>query len=438
MKIDEQTLYDLDIFSKNHKDKCIFDFFNKASTNGGSAKIKHHFINPKNSMNEIISTQEILKYYIERIDRWELNIFKSICDNIEKYLLITIIPITGNSFIKVLVESISYKKYFSELSSGVELIRLFLNNVKLIISTSNHLPDSLKSKFESAHKLFKNPKIESLVKRNHKRLHFVNVLKYDKLFRVTLCKDLENLLNLIYEIDAYLGMAKSMVEYNLVFPKFVESSLPQLNIQNLYHIFLKDSIKNNISLDNNSNFLFLTGPNMSGKTTFMKACALAVYLSHIGLGVPASKMQLSSFDLLFSSINTEDNIRIGYSYYYSEVKRIKEIAILLNKNQKALVVFDEMFKGTNVHDAYEASKLVLSGFSEWPESIFILSSHLVELEKEMSGFSNFGFKYFEAKIENGKPEYSYKLKDGVSHERHGVLILEQEKVLELLKRTLTK
>ncbi len=211
-----------------------------------------------------------------------------------------------------------------------------------------------------------------------------------------------------------------------------ESNLPLLDIENLYHPLLKAPTPVSIQFVPERNLLFLTGPNMSGKTTFIKSIGIAVYLAQLGLAVPAARMTLSPFDFLITNIKTEDDIRFGYSYFFSEVKRVKTIAELVRSDQKGLVISDELFKGTNIHDAYEASRSVIQGFSRWKNSLFILSSHLVELQSDIEPLGNILFKYFEVTIKDGIPEYSYRLKDGVSMQRLGLFILEQERIMELL------
>jgi DNA mismatch repair ATPase MutS len=171
---------------------------------------------------------------------------------------------------------------------------------------------------------------------------------------------------------------------------------------------------------------------MSGKSTYIKACGIAVYLAHIGMGVPAAEMEFTPFDVIYTSIYPEDNIQQGYSYFYSEVMRVKTIALKLKAGLRALVIFDELFRGTNVKDAYDSSLLVISGFSNWDTSFFILSSHLTELEAQCSVLPGIVFRCFDSAIIDGKPHYGYRLLDGINHEHHGILILYNEGIPDLL------
>ena len=109
---------------------------------------------------------------------------------------------------------------------------------------------------------------------------------------------------------------------------------------------------------------------MAGKSTFLKSVSLTVYLAHIGFPVPAKSCEISIFNGLFTTINLSDDIQQGYSHYYSEVKRIKDMALNLNSHKKLFIIFDELFRGTNVKDAYEASLLITKVFFEIKELTF--------------------------------------------------------------------
>ena len=93
---------------------------------------------------------------------------------------------------------------------------------------------------------------------------------------------------------------------------------------------------------------------MAGKSTYMKAFGVAVYLAHCGFPVPASRMELSPFRGLFTTINLSDNLSLGYSHYYNEVARVKYVVEQVRDLEDVVVVFDELFRGTfearGVHD----------------------------------------------------------------------------------------
>jgi DNA mismatch repair ATPase MutS len=160
----------------------------------------------------------------------------------------------------------------------------------------------------------------------------------------------------------------------------------------------------------------------------------AVYLAHVGMGVPAQSMQLSVFDGLLSNIQVQDNIVKGESYFYNEVQRIKNTVLKITDGRKWLVLIDELFKGTNIQDAMHCSSTVIKGLLKIKNSLFILSTHLYEIGDELKVFPNISFRYFETTATAEQLQFSYQLKEGISNDRFGYLILKKEKVVELLEK----
>jgi DNA mismatch repair protein MutS len=91
-----------------------------------------------------------------------------------------------------------------------------------------------------------------------------------------------------------------------------------------------------------------------------------------------------------------------------------------------------LFRGTNVKDAYDASAMIISGFTRWQKSAFILSSHLWELWENIKVYPNIKDLFFESEIRNGAPVFTYQLISGVSNMRLGLKIIENEKIMDLL------
>jgi DNA mismatch repair ATPase MutS len=241
------------------------------------------------------------------------------------------------------------------------------------------------------------------------------------------------LVDIYSQLDAWYGMAVAVNELKLSFPVFISSNEPVLKAKNLYHILLHEPVAYDVELNQNHNFIFLTGANMAGKSTFIKAVGSAVFLAHIGMGVPAESLHLSLFDGLLSNINVVDNIVKGESYFYNEVQRIKNTILKVNDGRKWLILIDELFKGTNVEDAMKCSTVVIEGLIKIKRSLFILSTHLYQIGENLKGYPNIDFKYFETEVTDGNLIFNYQLKDGVSNDRLGYLILKKEKVIELLE-----
>ncbi|MBX5439453.1 MAG: DNA mismatch repair protein MutS, partial [Thermoflavifilum sp.] len=155
--------------------------------------------------------------------------------------------------------------------------------------------------------------------------------------------------------------------------------------------------------------------------------------AHIGMGVPANEMQLSLFDGMLTNIHVDDDIIHGKSYFYNEVHRIKNTIEKIQYRKHWLVLIDELFKGTNVDDARNCSVAVIRGLSSVRDSLFILSTHLYEIAEQLKSQPNIQFRYFEVQMQEGQFHFNYHLREGISNDRLGYLILKQEKVLDLLE-----
>jgi DNA mismatch repair ATPase MutS len=260
------------------------------------------------------------------------------------------------------------------------------------------------------------------------------ILIYANFIRFRFKKGITELIDLYSKLDAYLSLAKAGEKYRFQFPTFIESKEPFFESDGLYHFMLAKPIDYSIGLSKKENFLFLTGANMAGKSTFIKAVGIAIYLAHLGMGVPASSMQLSFFDGIISNIQVTDNIAKGESFFFNEVQRIKNTIERINDGKKWLILIDELFKGTNQQDAVKCSTIVIEGLRKMQNGLFILSTHLYEIGAPLQQYSNIQFRYFETAVQDDQLRFSYQLKNGVSNDRLGYLILKREGVVGLLDK----
>ncbi len=142
--------------------------------------------------------------------------------------------------------------------------------------------------------------------------------------------------------------------------------------------------------------------------------------------VPAKNLKISIFDGLFTTINLTDNLNLGYSHFYSEVKRVKDIVLKINSQKNLIVIFDELFRGTNVKDAYDASLIIISTLAKIQDNLFFISTHLLEVAENLDNKDSIMFNCFESELINQKPLYDFKIKEGISKERIGMLIIKNE------------
>jgi DNA mismatch repair ATPase MutS len=293
-------------------------------------------------------------------------------------------------------------------------------------------PDLLEQQFIFIADSIRNTELRRIIGFNtKKKITAMNRERFDYIFRSCEYEKLKDILEIVYQIDAYRAVAETMTELGLVFPDISESK--EIEITGLYHPFMKDAVTNDVRISEDGNLLFVTGANMAGKSTFLKAFGVAVYMAHLGFPVAAASMRTGVFNGLFSTINIADNLNKGYSHFYSEVLRVKTVADKINRTGNLVVIFDELFRGTNVKDAHDATLAIISAFAKVKGSVFLVSSHIMEVANHLSTVRNIRFGYFHTSIDGKTPVHSYRLRKGVTEERLGMLIIENEKIIEIIE-----
>ena len=261
-----------------------------------------------------------------------------------------------------------------------------------------------------------------------------DTLRYAYFFKGRFKHECFELMDTYSLLDAWYSMAMATSTLGLAFPEISNGDTPYIEAEQLYHLMLPTPVAYDVELKKDKNFLFLTGANMAGKSTYIKAVGIAVFLAHLGMGVPAKRLQMSLFDGLLSNIQVVDNISKGESYFFNEVQRIRNTVLKISNGKKWLVLIDELFKGTNVQDAMKCSDAVVRGLIKISNAIFILSTHLYEIGEDLKQYPNIVFRYFETFAKDDELEFSYVLKEGISNDRLGYLILKREGVVDMLER----
>jgi hypothetical protein len=268
---------------------------------------------------------------------------------------------------------------------------------------------------------------------NNDNISFVRQIQSTHILGNIFYERMLGLLKMLYELDVYMAVGKvsRMNKFSYAVAMPVEDQM--LRISNCRYPVLKNAKGNDIRLDRSNNVLFITGANMAGKSTLMKSIGVAVYLAHMGFPVAADRMEFSIKDGIFSSINLPDDISQSLSHFYAEVLRVKTVAEEVSRSKNLLVIFDELFKGTNVKDAFDATLAVTQAFAEYDNCSFVISTHILEVAAELKqSHQNIQFSFMPT-IMNGKiPSYTYKLQEGVSADRHGMMIIENEGILAML------
>ncbi len=436
MEIDKTTLADLVIFDKE-EEFSIFNKINFTTTSRGKEQLKKNISFPLPNIESIKSTQKTLLYILAKKEKWPIVISNGTILMVERFFESNINPIPSKP---TTLSTFSYKLLNSHDYSLVKYsVRHCFDFIKgmqqaIVVFLEQDTPQLLKKQLEDAKKML-DKEVFKIIAENKTvgDVKPIQMLELGHFIRYKYKRNMLDLLNVFGKLDAWYGMAIAVENYKLCMPTFIEDTMPSLEAKSLFHLMLHDPVSYNVQLNQSTNFLFLTGANMAGKSTFIKACGTAVYLAHTGMGVPAQQMQLSFFDGILSNINVIDNIAKGESYFFNEVQRIKATVQKVSDGKKWLILIDELFKGTNVQDAMKCSSTVIEGLLKIKNSIFILSTHLYEIGDELKKHPNIAFNYFETAVKNDQLSFSYQLKEGISNDRLGYLILKKEGVVKMLE-----
>lgn len=435
MQADKTTLTDLSIFN-NEEELSVFHHLNFTQTNEGREYLRLLLSRPLDSLAAINDVQQTIQQMQSVSLKWPATITNGTIMVLGRFFDTQINsypshPSTINSFLYKLVSSPD----FSITKYTIEHLISFVKGMQQVVdllqqSKSKQLQNSV----EKIKLVLNKPMVQQMLQRKKKQvltpteiLHLGNFLRYK--FK----HELFELIDIYSRLDAYLSLATACTKYNFCFPKFQESVQPFVEAKGLYHLLLNIPVSYTVTLNKNENFLFLTGANMAGKSTFIKAVGVSVYLAHVGMGVPAQEMQLSLFDGLLSNIQVADNIIKGESYFFNEVQRIKSTIEKISDGKKWLILIDELFKGTNVQDAMKCSTTVIEGLHKMNNALFILSTHLYEIGESLRQYPNIQFRYFETSVADEQLVFSYQLKEGISNDRLGYLILKKEGVVKMLE-----
>jgi DNA mismatch repair protein MutS len=438
MEIDKTTLSDISIFHPE-EEFSIFHKLNFTRTSGGKIWLHRFFSEPHADLKRILGTQKIIRTLLSHVEEWPSEITNGTILVMDKFLDYNLDPISDN---QNPISTLSYKWFHREdyamVKYSMRHFADFYRGIKNLAQQFNEqidLPLSFKIYIERIRRLLKETPLQRLSEtKKAEPLSLAQNLYFGFHLRGHYKTDTLELIEIFYRLDAWYSMAMAVKTFNLSFPEFVETEQPLVHAKGLYHLLLPQPVAYDIEMNPEHNFLFLTGANMAGKSTFIKSVGSAVFLAHLGMGVPAQQMKLTLFDGLLTNINVVDNIAKGESFFFNEVQRIKNTIQKINNGKKWLVLIDELFKGTNVQDAMKCSATVIRGLIKMKNSLFILSTHLYEIGDELKIYPNISFKYFETTVLGDQLVFSYQLKDGISNDRFGYLILKKEKVVDMLEK----
>ncbi|GGH14202.1 hypothetical protein FAZ19_07695 [Sphingobacterium alkalisoli] len=442
---DIQTLKDLNILGKYRRDS-IFSLYNQTSTFGGERLLEDMFQNPLTKLADIQQRGAVIAFFRQQkkpfaIDLDDLELAQSFANSYARNSYLASMFTVSRHTVLAKLGLDEERKHFE---SGVRALLRLLASLRDYLSALYAADqDQVLPYTPLNHSWLGNTaeltQLQQEVAQNERLIPLKVAAKCDYYLRHKWAAAIQDALAMVYYIDAYQAIAAVANERNFVPAIPCETDLQVLEVKNVYHPTVPHAVGNDLYYRNEENLIFLTGANMAGKSTYMKSLGIAVYLAHMGFPVAADAMRFSVKDGLYSSINVEDNIDLGHSHYYAEVLRVKKIATAVHKGNSLLIIFDELFKGTNVKDAFEATLAVTSAFQRHTNCQYLISTHIVEVgEKLQEDIPQVQFIYMPTVMKAQVPTYTYKSEKGISSDKHGMVLIQKENVLELLEKSRTK
>ncbi|NML22279.1 DNA mismatch repair protein [Pseudoflavitalea sp. G-6-1-2] len=436
--IDKQTLDDLNIFGKRDND-AVYAIFNRTHTRGGAGILEQLFRYPLANLDAIKSRSSTIRFFLAQQIKFPFRgelldaAANYLSDTDERSRMSAQDNTLSRKFNQVIGADTGNQQLMKGIASIIEIFILLKQFVDTVNEAALETPYAAEI---SAVKqvLLQQPFEQLLQEKVPVKIDYEKAADYDRLLRFVHIEDVKKILEAVYMLDVYISVASVAAARGFAFAEPVGSEEHVMEIEGLYHPKLSEPIANDIEMKPNSNIVFLTGANMAGKSTFMKSLGIAVFLAHVGFPVPASRMRFSVCDGLLTTINLPDNLNMGYSHFYTEVLRVKKMAAELEHAKNLFIIFDELFRGTNVKDAYDATVAITSAFASRPNCMFVVSTHIMEAgEKLMEECSNIQFVYLPTLMNGDRPVYPRKLQQGITSDRHGMVIIHNEGILDILR-----
>lgn len=437
MQNDKITLKDLSFFSSD-AGSSVFALIDHTTTHAGRDALRKLVQHPPDTLDLLQQTQDAVKYWLGNYSHWPERISNGTLLMLEKFFDAADYVSAPPGGITMLFSNMMQKlfnrnEYFFTQFSLSHLSDFINGCMELIkILDEPNLPQLLRKQLEDL-KGELGHRLANDIAAVDKHTPFKDMSRLSFKARREMKNTIFRMVAIYARLDAWQSLAKASEANKWVFPNLLPTSPVVYKAIGLYHPLLQRAVAYDIDFDGQQNFLVLTGANMSGKTTFMRAMGVGALLAHIGAGVPAENMNVSFLQGIITNMHVEDDLLKGESYFFAEVQRMKQTAQRIMQQGAHLVLMDELFKGTNVHDAYECTRAVIDGLLLQEGHVMVLSTHLYEVAQHFKEDNRLQFAYFVTNAtEDGNFKFRYELKPGISNDRIGYKILQREGVIDIL------
>ena len=231
---------------------------------------------------------------------------------------------------------------------------------------------------------------------------------------------LQEIAKIISEIDVMQSFATISEQNNYIRPTITKN---EINIKQSRHpvvekVINTEFVSNDIIMDKNTNILLITGPNMAGKSTYMRQMAIIAIMAQIGCFVPAKEARLPIFDSIFTRIGASDDLVSGESTFMVEM--IEANNAISNATENSLILFDELGRGTATFDGMALAQSIIEYIHQNIKGKTFFSTHyheLTDLENTLKNLKNIHVSAYE---EDGKITFLHKIKEGSVDKSYGI------------------
>ena len=234
--------------------------------------------------------------------------------------------------------------------------------------------------------------------------------------------ELQRTAKVISEIDVLSSFALVSEKYNYIRPIITTNN--EIKVLNSRHPVVERVLKgeeyvpNDIVMDNNTDILLITGPNMAGKSTYMRQLGIIAIMAQIGCFVPAEEATLPIFDKIFTRIGASDDLVSGESTFMVEMMEASRAIKYATRN--SLILFDELGRGTATFDGMSLAQAILEYVDNKIKCKTLFSTHYHELTDMEKTIPNLKNKHVSAVEENGNITFLHKVKDGSVDKSYGI------------------
>ena len=225
------------------------------------------------------------------------------------------------------------------------------------------------------------------------------------------------------ELDVLACLAERAATLGLTQPEI--SATPCIDIEGGRHLVVEQVIDtpfiaNDLSLDDARRLLVITGPNMGGKSTYMRQAALIVILAHIGSFVPADRLRIGPIDRIFTRIGASDDLAGGRSTFMVEMT--ETATILNNATEHSLVLMDEIGRGTSTFDGLSLAWAAAHHMGEQAKAFTLFATHYFELTALAQELPNCGNVHLDATEHKGELVFLHAVKPGPANQSYGLQV----------------